>query len=187
MADMRQEIRNKWACRTISHLLASELGRDLCGQIREKRISTEEQCLDWLEQEEGVHAPNQTVDHLWSIPPNLGCGEFQLRDWRRYLRKYRRLLKQVEDWSDSRKICHLLRDVLPSYWRKRLEDEKKKRTNEPTTVRIMSLKDQHPRILEYFWRDLAEPGRLMSLKNSVYVEVVGDRAGGRVLRLKNVE
>ena len=184
---MRQDVRDKWACRTFPHRLASELKADLRDQIREKRISTEELCLDWLQQEDGADAPNQNLDDFWSIPLNLQRGELRLRDCRRYLREYRRLLKQVEDWSESSEICHLLRDVLPSYWRNRVEDEEKKRAKKRLAVRIMSPEDQHPPIMEYFRRNLREPDGMISMKNSVYVEVFGDTAGGRLLRLNNVE
>ena len=187
MGEMRQDARDKWACRTFPRCLAFELKADLRDQIREKRISTEEQCLDGLQQEERVDAPNQTLDNLWSIPLNLERGESRLRDWRRYLRKYRRLLKQVEDWSESSKIRHLLRDVLLSYWKKGVEGEEKKRAKKRLAVRIMSPEHQHPRIMEYFRRNLGEPDRMISMKNSVYVEVLGDTAGGRLLRLNNVE
>ena len=187
VGEKRQDARDKWACRTFQHPLASELKADLRDQIWEKEISTEEQCLDWLEEEERVDAPNQKLDDLWSIPLNVERGELRLRDWRRFLQKYRRLLKQVEDWSQSSEICHLLRDVLPSYWRKRVEDDEKKRAKKRLAVRIMSLEDQHPRIMENFRRNLGEPNRMISMKNSVYVEVFGDTAGGRLLRLNNVE
>ena len=187
VGEMRHDARDKWACRTFPHCLASELKADLRDQIREQKISTEEQCLDWLEQEERVDAPNQRLDNLWSIPLNLERGEWRLRDWRRYLRKYRRLLKQVEDWSESSEIRHLLRDVLPSYWKKRVEDEEKKRAKKRLAVRIMSPEDQYPRIMEYFRSNLGEPYRMISMRNSVYVDVVGDTAGGRLLRLNNVE
>ena len=110
-----------------------------------------------------------------------------MRDRRRYLRKYRRLLKQVEDWSESSEIRHLLRDVLPSYWKKRVEDEEKKRAKKRLAVRITSPEDQHSRIMEYFRRNLGEPDRMICMKNSVYVEDFGDTAGGRLLRLNNVE
>ena len=82
----------------------------------------EEQCLDWLDEEEGVDAPNQTLDDLSSNPLKLERGELRLRDWKKYLQMYRRLLRQVEDLSESSEIRHLLRDVLPSYWKKRVED-----------------------------------------------------------------
>ena len=172
VGEMRQDARDKWACRTFPHRLASELKTDIRDQIREKRISTEEQCLDSLEQEERVDAPNQKLDDLWSIyiyiPLYLERGELRLRDWRRYLQKYCRLLKQVEDWSESSEIRHLLRDVLPSYWKKRVEDEEKKRAKKRLAVRIMSPEDQHPRIMEYFRRNLGEPDRMITMKNSVY-------------------
>ena len=184
---MRQDARDKWPCRTFPHVLASELKADLRDQIREKRISTEEQCLDWLEQEERVDAPNQTLDDLWSIPFSLKHAELRLRDWRRYLRKYRRLLKQVEDWSESGEICHLLRDALPSYWKERVEDGEKKRAQKRLAVRIMSPEDQQIRIMEYFWRNLREPDQMISMKNSVYVEVFSNTAGDRLLHLSNVE
>ena len=187
VGEMQQNARDKWACCTFPHCLASELKADLRDQIREKRISTEEQCLDWLELEERVDAPNQKLKDLWSIPLNLEHGELRLRDWRRYLRKHRRLLKQVQDWSESREIRHLLRDALPSYWKKRVEDEEKKRAKKRLAVGIMSPEDQHPRIMEYFRRNLGEPDRMISMKNSVYVEVFGDMARGRLLRRNNVE
>ena len=156
VVEMRQDARDKWACRTFPHRSASELKADLRDRIREKIISTEEQCLDWLEQEQGVDAPNQMLDDLWSIPLNLERGEFRLRDWWRYVRKYRRLLKQVEDWSKSSEIGHLLRDVPPSYWKKGVEDEEKKRAKKAFAVRIISPEDQHPRIMEHFRE---KPGR----------------------------
>ena len=182
-----QDACDKWACRTWPHRLAMELKAYLRDQIQEKRISTEEQCLDWLEQEERVDAPTQRLDDLRSIPLHLERGELRLRDWTRYLRKYRRLLKQVEDWSESSQIRHLLQDVLPSYWKKRVEEEEKKRGKKRLGVRIMSPEDQHPGIMEYFRRNLGEADRMISMKNSVYVEVFGDKAGGRLLRLNNVD
>ena len=48
MGEMRQDARDKWACSTFPHIFASELKADLRDEIREKRISTEDQCLDWL-------------------------------------------------------------------------------------------------------------------------------------------
>ena len=80
-----------------------------------------------------------------------------------------------------------MRAVLPSYLKKRVEDEEKKRAKKRLAVLIMSPEDQHPRIMEYFWRNLGEPGRMISMKNSVYVEVFGDTAGGHLLRLNNVK
>ena len=40
--EMRQDSRDKWACCTFPHFLASELNADLRDQVREKRTSTEE-------------------------------------------------------------------------------------------------------------------------------------------------
>ena len=115
------DARDKWACRTFPHRLAPELKADLRDATREKRIRTGEQSLDWLEQKERVDTPNQKLNDLWAIPLNLERGELRLRQWR----KYRRLLKQVEDWSESGKICHLLRNVLPVYWKKRAEQRRR--------------------------------------------------------------
>ena len=64
LGEMRQNARDKWACRAFPHRLATELKADLHDQILKKKISTEEQCLDWLEQEERVDAPNQRLDDL---------------------------------------------------------------------------------------------------------------------------
>ena len=140
--------RDKWACRTFPHLLAPKLKADLRDAIQEKMIRTEEQCLDWLEQEERVDTPNQKLDDLWAIPLNLERGELRLRVWRRYLRKYRPLLKQVEDWLEWGEIRHLLRDVLQAYWTKRVKHEQKKWANKRMAVRIMSPDEQHPGIIE---------------------------------------
>ena len=43
-------------------------------------------------------------------------------------------------------------------------------------VRIMSPEKQHPGIMEYFRRNLGASKRMISLENSVYVEVVGETA-----------
>ena len=68
-----------------------------------------------------------------------------------------------------------------------MEEEEKKRAKKRLAVRIISPEDQHPRIIQYFWRNQGEPDRMISMKNSVYKEVFGDTAGGRLLRLNNVE
>ena len=68
-----------------------------------------------------------------------------------------------------------------------MEDEENKRAKKRMAVRIMLPEDQHPRIMEYFRRNLGEPDRMIFMKNSVYVEVVRDTAGGRLLRFNNVE
>ena len=59
-----------------------------------------------------------------------------------------------------------------------MEHEEKKRAKKRMAVRILSPEERHPRIMEYFWRKLEEPDRTTLMKNSVYIEVVGDSAGG---------
>ena len=144
----------------------------------EERTSTEEQCFDWLEQQERLDAPNHKLDDLWSIFLNLERRDFWLRNWRRYVRKYRLVRKQVQDWSESSEICHLFRDVLLSYRKKGVQYEEKKQAKKRMAVCILSPEDEHPRIMEYSRRDLEEPDR----KNSVYVEMVVNMAGGCLLR-----
>ena len=185
--DTQQDFRDKWACHPFSDCLASELKADLGHQILQKRISTEQEGLDGLEQEERADAPNKKLNDLRSIPLYVERGELRLRDWRRYLRKYGRLLKQVEDWSESSEVPHGLRNVLPADWKKRVEDAEKKRAKKRMAVCIMSPEDQHSRIMDYYRRNYGEPDRMISMKNSVYVEMVGNNAGGRLLRLNNVE
>ena len=104
-----------------------------------------------------------------------------------FLRNYSRLLKQVEDWLESGEIHHLLRDVLPAYWKKRLEDEEKKLAKKRMAVLIVLPEEQHSGIMEYFQRYLGAPERMVWLKNSMYKEVFGETAGERLLRLNNIE
>ena len=113
VGEMRGARRDKWVCRTFPHRLAQDLKEELRDQIREGLIHTEQACLQWLEDEERVDAPNQKLEDLWSIPLPLDRGELRVREWNRYLRKYRRCLKLVEDWNEASKIRHLLKDVLP--------------------------------------------------------------------------
>ena len=127
VGEMRGAPRYKWVCLTFPHRLAQDLKEELRDQIREGLIRTEQACLQWLEDEERVDAPNQKLEDLWSIPLPLDRGELRVREWNRYLRKYRRSLKLVEDWNESSEIRHLLKDVLPSQWKRRVEDEEKKR------------------------------------------------------------
>ena len=187
VGEMRGAPRDKWVCRTFPHRLAHDLKEELRDQIREGLILTEQACLQWLEDEERVHAPNQKLEDLWSIPLQLDRGELRVREWNRYLRKYRRSLKLVEDWNESSEICHLLKDVLPGHWKKRVEDEERKRAKKRVAVRIMAAEDTHGGIMEFFRRNLGEPNWMLGLKNAVYVEVVGDTMGQRLLRLNNVE
>ena len=69
-----------------------------------------------VEYEGRVAAPNQKMEDAWSMPFNLEPLELPWRVWRRYGREYRRLLKQVEDWSESSEIRHLPQDVHPAQW-----------------------------------------------------------------------
>ena len=187
VGEMRGAPRDKWVCRTFPHRLAQDLKEELRDQIREGLIRTEQACLQWLEDEERVDAPNQKLEDLWSIPLPLDRGELRVREWNRYLRKYRRCLKLVEDWNEASKIRHLLKDVLPGHWKRRVEDEEKKRAKKRVAVRIMAAEDTHAGIMEFFRRNLGEPNRMLGLKNAVYVEVFGDSMGQRLLRLNNVE
>ena len=77
-----------------------------------------------------MDAPNQKLEDLWSIPLPLEHGELRVREWNRYIRKYRRSLKLVEDWNESSEIRHLLKEVLPGHWKRRVEDEEKKRAKQ---------------------------------------------------------
>ena len=187
VGEMRGAPRDKWVCRTFPHRLAQDLKEELRDQIREGLIRTEQACLQWLEDEERVDAPNQKLEDLWSIPLPLDRGELRVREWNLYLRKYRRCLKLVEDWNEASEIRHLLKDVLPGNWKRRVEDEEKKRAKKRVALRIMAAEDTHAGIMEFFRRNLGEPNRMLGLKNAVYVEVFGDSMGQRLLRLNNVE
>ena len=187
VGEMRGAPRDKWVCQTFPHRLAQDLKEELRDQIREGLIRTEQACLQWLEDEERVDAPDQKLEDLWSIPLQLDRGELRVREWNRYLRKYRQSLKLVEDWNESSEIRHLLKDVLPGHWKRRVEDEEKKRAKKRVAVRIMAAEDTHAGIMEFFRRNLGEPNRMLGLRNAVYVEVSGDSMGQRLLRLNNVE
>ena len=119
VGEMRGAPRDKWVCRTFPHRLAQDLKEELRDQIREGLIRTEQACLQWLEDEERVDAPNQKLEDLWSIPLPLDRGELRVREWNRYLRKYRRCLKLVDDWNEASEIRHLLKDAPP----RQLEEE----------------------------------------------------------------
>ena len=183
VGEMRGAPRDKRVCRTFPHRLAQDLKEELRDQIREGLIRTEQACLQWLEDEERVDAPNQKLEDLWSIPLPLDRGELRVREWNRYLRKYRRCLKLVEDWNEASEIRHLLKDVLPGNWKRRVEDEEKKRAKKRVAVRIMAAEDTHAGIMEFFRRNLGEPNRMLGLKNAVYLEVFGDSMGQGLLRL----
>ena len=177
--------RDKWVCRTFPGRLAQDLKEELRDQIREGLIQTEQACLQWLEDEERVDAPNQKLEDLWSISLPLERGQLRVREWNPYIRKYRSSLKLVEDWNESSEIGHLLKDVLPGHWKRRVEDEEKKRAKKRVAVRIMASEDTHAGIMEFFWRNLGEPSRMLGLKSAVYVEVFGDTMGQRLMRLNN--
>ena len=68
-----------------------------------------------------------------------------------------------------------------------MEDEDKKRAKKRVAVRIMASEDTHAGKIEFLWRNLGEPSRMLGLKNAVYVEVFGDTMGQRLMRLNNAE
>ena len=96
-----------------------------------------------------MDAPNQKLENLWSIPLPLERGELRVREWNRYIRKYRRSLKLVEDWNEASDIRHLLKDVLSGHWKRTVEDEEKKRAKKRVAVRIMASEDTHAEIMEF--------------------------------------
>ena len=187
VGEMRGAPRDKWVCQTFPHRLAQDLKEELRDQIREGVIQTEQACLQWLEDEERVDAPNQKLEDLWSIPLPLERGELRVGEWNWYIRKYRTSLKLVEDWNEASEIRHLLKDVLPRHLKRRVEDEEKKRAKKRVAVRIMASEDTHAGIMELFGRNLGEPSRMLGFKKTVYVEVFGDTMGQRLMRLNNVE
>ena len=187
VGEMKGAPRNKLVCRTFPHRLAQDLKEELRDQIRKGVIQTEQACLQWLEDEERVDAPSQKLEDLWSIPLPLERGELRVRERNRYIRKYRRSLKLVEDWNEASKIRHLLKDVLPDHWKRRVEDKEKKRAKKRVAGRIIASEDTHAGIMEFFRRNLGEPSQMLGLKNAVYVEVFGDTMEQRLMRLSNVE
>ena len=80
VGQMKGAPRDKWVCRTFPHRLAQDLKEELRDQIREGLIQTEQACLQWLEDEERVDAPNQKLEDLWSIPLPLERGELRFRE-----------------------------------------------------------------------------------------------------------
>ena len=134
-------------CRTFPQRLAQDLKGKLRNRIREGAIRKKQACLQWLGDDGGVDAPNQKLEDLWSLLLPLERGELRVRDWNRYLRKYRRCL---EDWNEASEIRHLLKDVLPFHGKRWLEDEEKRRAKKRVVVRIMSSQDTHAQIMEFF-------------------------------------
>ena len=157
VGEMKGAPRDKWVCRTFPHRLAQDLKEELRDQIRERLIQTEQACLQWPEDEERVDAPDQKLEDLWSIPLPLERGELRVREWNRYIRKYRRSLQLVEDWNESSEIRHLLKDVLSGHWKRRVEDEEKKRAKKLVAVRIMASEDTHAEIMEFSGETSASP------------------------------
>ena len=155
IGEMKGAPRDRWVCRTFPHRLAQDLKEELRDQIREGLVQTDQACLQWLEDEEQMDAPNQKLEDLWYIPLPLERGELRVREWNRYIGKYRRRL--LEDWNESSEIRHLLKDVLPGHWKRRVEDEEKKRAKKRVAIRIMASKDTHAGIMEFLWRNLGKP------------------------------
>ena len=93
VGEMKGVSRDKWVCGTFPHRLAQDLKEELKDQIREGLIQTEQACLQWLEDEERVDAPNQKWEDLWCIPLPLERGELRVREWNRYIQGFRRSLK----------------------------------------------------------------------------------------------
>ena len=153
---MKGAPRDKWVCRTFPHRLAQDLKEELKDQIREGLLQTEQACLQWLDDEERLDALNQKLEDLWSTPLPLERGELRVREWNRYICKYRRSLKLVEDWNESSEIGHLLKDVLPGHWKKKVVNEEKERAKKRVAVRIMASEDTHAGIMGFF---LAKPRR----------------------------
>ena len=80
VGEMKGAPRDKWVCRTFPHRLAQDLKEELGDQIREGLIKTEQACLQWLEDEERVDAPNQNLEDFWSIPLPPERGELRVRE-----------------------------------------------------------------------------------------------------------
>ena len=114
------------------------------GSVRRSSVSAHES------RKKGWSEPTNSSLTCWQYVSIWKVRELRLREWRRYPRKYRSLLTQVEDWSDSGEICHLLRDVLPAYWKKRVEDDQKRLAKKHMAEHIMSPEEQHRGIMEYF-------------------------------------
>ena len=80
VGEMKGAPRDKWVCRTFPHRLAQDLKEELRDQIREGLIQMEQACLQWLEDQERVDAPNQKFEDLWFIPLPLERGESRVRE-----------------------------------------------------------------------------------------------------------
>ena len=80
IGEMRGAPRDKLVCRTFPHRVVQDLKEELRHQIREGLIRTEQACLQWLEDEERVDAPNKKLEGLWSIPLQLDRGELRVRE-----------------------------------------------------------------------------------------------------------
>ena len=92
----------------------------------------------------------------------------------------------MEVWNEASEIRYLLKGVLPGHWKRGVEDEEKERAKKRVAVPIMTSEDTHAGMMEFFWRNLGEPSRMLGLNNAVYVEVLGDTMEQRLMRLNNV-
>ena len=56
----------------------------------------------------------------------------------------------MEDLNEASEIRHLLKDVLPGHWKRRVEDEENKRAKKRVALRIMASEDNHAGMMEFF-------------------------------------
>ena len=105
--------------------------------------------------------------------------------WLNYLRKCRQKLRMVEDWNESAEIRHLLKDALPNNLKWKGEDEEEKPAKEKGAVKIMYWPHFHGHRRECFRRNMGEPDRMISMRQSLYVAVFWEAAGQGLLRLDN--
>ena len=61
----------------------------------------------------------------------------------------------MEDWNEASEFRHLLKNVLPGHWKRRVEDEEKKRAKKRVAVRIMASEDTHAGIWSFSDETLA--------------------------------
>ena len=185
VGEMKGAPRDKWVCRTFPYRLAQDLKEELRDQIREGLIQTEQACLQWLEDEERVDAPKSEVAGFVVHFAAAGLRRVAGPGMESIHLQCRRSLKLVEAWNESSEIRHLLKDVLPGHWKKRVEDKGKKRAKKRVAVRIMASEDTHAGTMVLVWQNLGEPSRMLGFMNAVYVEVLGDTMGQRLTRLNN--
>ena len=153
---------------------------------KEGKLKTLKEAKKWLNEQEGVVAPQVAAKRWKAIKLQHDGREIHLRDRRDFRGQYTLFRRNVEDWNEGDEQARLL-SMLPEAWMRSVTKKEAKSARSNHTVKMMLPKKYHMNVVAWTRKNVTRDVQRHSLRNALLITVTGDREKTAMWRLDDCE